>query len=125
MLLRLREDLQHGTEQIAISGPAPTSPTTPFAAILPGETTIFLVTAPPRSERTLQTVSKISWRNKWNGPQLQPEEIASDLIASAAAPGLGLHPRHLPAPIYRANEIAGSNDQDLRFRGKPVRRLLH
>ena len=125
MLLRLREDLRHGNEQIAISGPTPTSPTTPFAAILPSETTMFLVTAPPRSERTFQTNSRISWRNNWNGTRLQPAEIAKVLTASAAAPGLELHPRHLPAPIYRADEIAGSNDQDLRFRGIPVSRLLH
>ena len=86
MLLRLREDLQHKNQKIAISGPAPTSPTAPFAAILPSETTMFLVTAPPRNERTFQIDSKISWRNKWNGTRLQPAEIAKVLTASDAAP---------------------------------------
>ena len=85
---------------------------------------MFLVTAPPRNERALQAVAKVTWRSGWNGLQLEPSQIASVLTASATAPGLGLHSRHLPAAIYWADGIAGANDHDLRFRGVLADRLV-
>ena len=73
--------------------------------------------------RTLPAVTKITWRNDWNGLGLPPSQIASVLTASATAPGLGFQARNLPASIYWADGIAGSSDQDLRFRGVPVDRV--
>jgi hypothetical protein len=91
-----------------------------IAATLPGASTMFVTTAAPRDERTLAAVAKITWRREWNGLGLEPTEIGKILAASATAPGLGLHSRHLPAAIYWADGIAGANDDDLRFRGIPT-----
>jgi hypothetical protein len=95
----------------------------PFAAILPDTSTMFIATTAPRDDRSLASIAKVTWRDEWNGLQLQPNDIAKLLASSATAPGLGLHPRQLPAAIYWADGIAGANDEDLRFRGVPVNRI--
>jgi hypothetical protein len=91
----------------------------PYAALVPGSNTMFLITAPPKNERAMTAVAKITWRSEWNRLGLKPAEIANILVASAASPGLGLQPRHLPAGIYWADGIAGNSEDDLRFIGVP------
>ncbi len=90
-----------------------------IAAHLPGCTTMFLTTTFPRSPSALPDVAKVTWRPEWNQLGLTYADIARLLVGAAAAPGLGLHPRNLPAPIYWADGIAGISDVDLRFRGIP------
>lgn len=94
-----------------------------IAALLPDNNTLFVVTVPPRNDRMLSSVAKVVWRDDWNNLGLEPVEIASILATSATAPGLGLHSRHLPTPIYWADGIAGANDKDIRFRGVKVNRV--
>lgn len=51
-----------------------------------------------------------------------PTDVADSLIGLSLAPGLGMHRREKPAPIYWADGIAGVNPDDLRFAGNaPVR----
>ena len=95
-----------------------------LAAKLPGELTVFISTIPPKNNKTFMSVSKLTWRSHWNGLGLKPIEIAKIVVASAAAPGLGLHPRNLPAAIYWADGIAGVRIEALRFMGVPVCRLM-
>lgn len=90
-----------------------------FAAHVPGCTTMFLTTTTPQSSSNLPEVAKVTWREEWNQLKLTHAEIARSIVSAAAAPGLGLHPRHLPAPIYWADGIAGISESDLRFRGIP------
>ena len=118
----LFEYRKRGNPQIAWNGVGHSLIRKPLAALVPGASTMFLVTAPSRDERTLPAVDKVTWRPEWNGLKLKPSEIANILATSAAAPGLGLHPRHLPAAIYWADGIAGANEEDLRFVGVPVNR---
>jgi len=117
--ISLFEYRKGGNPQIAHQGDVYALPEGPIAATLRGATTLFLTTTPPRDDRTLANVAKITWRNEWNGLDLDPEEVAKFLTASSVAPGLGLHARHLPAAIYWADGIAGASDEDLRFRGNP------
>lgn len=95
-----------------------------LAGQVPQETTIFMATAPPNDSRYLWPVSKVTWRKDWNKLGLSHLEIARVIAASAAAPGLGLHPKHLPAAIYWADGIAGSSSKDLRFIGIRVCRKM-
>jgi hypothetical protein len=120
----LFEYRKRGNPQIAWFDRSHSQIREPLAALVPGASTMFVITAPPRDERTLPSVAKVTWRSKWNGLELKPSEIANILTASSAAPGLGLHPRHLPAPIYWADGIAGANEEDLRFVGVPVNRTV-
>lgn len=92
----------------------------PFAGKVPGARTMFLVSAPPRLPDQLPNVLKLAWDDDMNGLQLDAASIAELVTASAAAPGLGLHPHHLPAALYWADGIASASDHDLRFRGIPV-----
>lgn len=91
----------------------------PAACMLPGCNTLFVSLAPPKDARTLPAIARVTWNTSHGGPHLTPEEIARLLAAAAAAPGLGLHPHHLPAPIYWADGIAGQSTSDLRFAGTP------
>lgn len=84
---------------------------------------VFLCTTAPRSPNTLANVSKVVWRAEWNQLELSPVEIARALVRLSAAPGLGMHMHHLPAPLYWADGIAGTSDTDLRFRGQLVQRF--
>ena len=90
------------------------------AAMVEGCETMFLVACPPRNEQALSFVAKISWRPEWNQLGCTNEELARFLVASTASPGLGLHPRNLPAAIYWADGVAKTNESDLRFRGQPI-----
>ena len=80
---------------------------------------MFISTTPPSRENALANIFKVTWHPKRNRLNLESSEIAEILISSSAAPGLGLHPHHLPAAIYWADGIAGASDVDLRFRGIP------
>ena len=118
----LFEYRKRGNPQIVRPGGVHASPREPLAVMLPGASTMFVVTATPRTEHALPSVAKVTWRPDWNGLDLDPPAIGRLLAASATAPGLGLQPRHLPAAIYWADGIAGASDGDLRFRGVPVQR---
>ena len=83
----------------------------------------FVVTLPRVEEGAFGSVVKISMRHTDDGMHLGPERLARVLLAQTLTPGLGLHRRRLPAPIYWADGIAGASDNDLRFRGQPVVRL--
>jgi len=119
----LFEYRKRGNPQIIKLGRKPSAVLEPIAAMVPGESTMFIVVASPRTQRDLPGVAKVSWRERWNGLGLEPHSLATILAVSATAPGLGLHPRHLPAAIYWADGVAGASDEDLRFRGVPVERL--
>ena len=93
------------------------------AAIIPGSNTMFIHTCPSRGDRILPKVFKITWRKEWNQLKLKPAQIATLLATSAVAPGLGLHPRNLPASVYWADGIAGVSPDDLRFAGVPFVRV--
>ena len=121
--ISLFEFRKRGNPQIVRDVQSPTIPSVPIATILPDTSTMFITTAAPRDDRTLASIAKVTWRDEWNGLQLQPNDIAKFLASSATAPGLGLHSRHLPAAIYWADGIAGASDEDLRFRGVPVIRV--
>lgn len=95
----------------------------PFAGKVPDAHTMFLVSAPPRTDDQLPNVLKLVWDDAMNGLRLDAASIAELVTASAAAPGLGLHPHHLPAALYWADGIASASDHDLRFRGIPVSRV--
>jgi hypothetical protein len=96
----------------------------PAAAMVEGCETMFLVACPPRNEQALSFVAKISWRQEWNQLGCTNEELARFLVASTTSPGLGLHPRNLPAAIYWADGVAKTNESDLRFRGQPIVELM-
>lgn len=119
----LFEYRKRGNPQIVQFGSVRASPREPIAVMLPGASTMFVVTSTPRTEHALPSVAKVTWRSDWNGLGLDPPAIANLLVASATAPGLGLQARHLPAAIYWADGIAGANDVDLRFRGVPVHQV--
>ncbi len=89
----------------------------PFAVRVPESTTMFLAPAPPRSARDLPAIAKVAWEESWNRLELSHADIASIVAGQTLSPGLGLHQRTLPAPIYWADGIAGASDTDLRFRG--------
>ena len=95
----------------------------PVAAILPEEFTMFIILAPCKNADTLASVKKITWRQQWNGLKLNPDEISTIVTASAASPGLGLQPKHFPAPIYWADGIAKASPENLPFMGVPVKRF--
>lgn len=118
----LFEYRKNGNPQIIVSGSESISPTGPFAATVKDESTMFVVTVPAYNANSLHKVAKVTWRSEWNGLDLVPSEIARVLTASAAAPGLGLKSRHLPAAIYWADGIAGANARDLRFKGVAMER---
>ncbi|MCW5776508.1 MAG: hypothetical protein KIS87_08730 [Phycisphaeraceae bacterium] len=105
--------------QIVGSGDAGGFVSDVVAAHVPGCTTMFLTTTIPRSPSALPDVAKVTWREEWNQLRLTHGEIARSIVSAAAAPGLGLHARHLPAPVYWADGIAGISESDLRFRGVP------
>ncbi len=118
--LSLLEYRKRGNPQIVQSNGKPMPFATPVAASVPSATTLFVASAPPRDECALPSFAKVTWKPGWNGLRMTSVEIARMLAASAAAPGLGLHTRHLPAAIYWADGIAGASDSDLRFRGIPA-----
>jgi hypothetical protein len=122
-VVSLFEYRKNGNPQMARKGSEDLSISAPLATSVPGESTMFVTTAPPRDERALPNVAKVTWRPGWNGLGLESTEIASMLAAAATAPGLGLHARNLPAAIYWADGVAGASEEDLRFWGVPVNRI--
>jgi len=95
----------------------------PYAVIIPNANTIFLTPLEKQKAKSLPRVAKITWKNNWNGLQMQPKDVAELIFNSSRAPGLGLWPRHLPACIYWADGIATTSQVDLRFRGQRVCKL--
>ena len=89
----------------------------PIACIIPSSSTMFISTLNVRGSGSPPAVVKVTWRSEWNGLGLDAGTVARVLTASAAAPGLGLQPRHHPAAIYWADGIAGTSSADLRFVG--------
>ena len=92
----------------------------PFAVIIPGTYTIFLIPQKKQSMESLPKIAKVTWKANWNGLKLKPIDIAKLIIKSAQAPGLGLRSRLLPACIYWADGIATTSVTDLRFRGQRI-----
>ena len=101
----------------------PVSPTVGWFAEAASGSLGFLVTLPRSEQGAFGSVLKVWMRDADDGMQLGPERLARVLLAQTLTPGLGLHRRRLPAPIYWADGIAGASDTDLRFRGQPVVRL--
>ena len=98
-------------------------PTRPVAGWLPDVTDgllAFIVTLPQSAKGEFDSVLKIWMRREWDGMRLGRERLIRILFAQTLTPGLGLHRRRLPAPIYWADGIAGASDDDLRFRGQDV-----
>jgi len=93
----------------------------PAAAILPDSKTIYLIAGSPRNQTALPYVAKITWEADWNGLHISPEGLVSLLVSSTMAPSLGPQLQFMPTAIYWADGIAGRNDEDLRFRGTPVK----
>ena len=65
-------------------------------------------------------VLKIWMKHGWDGMELGPQRLVHILFAQTLTPGLGLHARTLPAPVYWADGIAGASEKDLRFRGHSI-----
>lgn len=80
----------------------------------------FMVTLSRASHGDFDSVLKVRMVREWDGLALGRDRLARILAAMTMTPGLGLHARKLPAPIYWADGIAGASDTDLRFRGYPV-----
>ena len=96
----------------------PTQPMVGWVPEVRGGSLGFLVTLPQTERNDFDSVLKIWMRNEWDGLGLGQEQLARILTAQTLTPGLGLHPRRLPAPVYWADGIAGASDEDLRFRGQ-------
>lgn len=109
--------------QLVVYDDKPVAINEPFAAIVPGCNTMFLISQPSRNQTTLPRITKIHWENRYNGLNLEPEDIAQLIIASSAAPSLGCQPHIDPAAIYWADGIAGMDNIDTKFRGVKVKRL--
>ena len=119
----LVEYRKRGNPQIVQIAETPNAIRAPLAATVLGTSAMFIITAPPRNERTLASVVKVVCNPEWNGLGLGSGAIARLLAVSATAPALGPQRHTLPAAIYWADGIAGANDLDLRFRGIPVHRF--
>ena len=101
-------------------------PSGPVVAWLPqvGSGTLgFLVTLPNATQERFDNPLKIWMRDAWDGLCLGPARLARILYAQTLTPGLGIHRRRLPAPVYWADGISGASDNDLRFRGQCAVRL--
>lgn len=97
----------------------PTVPSGEFSAVVPGSSTMFICSSRPKSSMALPELAKVTWRAEWNQLGLTTSELGRLLVASATAPGLGMHARQWPASVYWADGIAGTSERDLRFRGIP------
>ena len=73
----------------------------------------------PRQDE-FSRVLKIWMEHRWDGMGLGPQRLVHILFAQTLTPGLGLHARAVPAPVYWADGIAGASEVDLRFRGQTV-----
>lgn len=105
---------------VLINGDLPDSPLSASLPDMPrGDHLTFLVTLPRKHRGSFDSVLKMYWREEWDGLGLGGS-LPRILMAQSLAPGLGLHPHYLPAPLYWADGIAGASDGDLRFRGQAV-----
>lgn len=105
--------------QVVLGNDEPRVPGGEFSAVLTGCCTMFVCSCRPRSSMALPELAKVTWRETWNQLGLSTSELGRLLAGSATAPGLGMHPRQWPAPLYWADGIAGTSELDLRFRGIP------
>ena len=101
----------------------PSQPAVAWLPDTPGESIGFMVTLPRRDRDEFDRVTKVRLPDSWDELKLGRDRLAHILAAQTLTPGLGLHPRYLPAPIYWADGIAGATDSDLRFRGQSVTQL--
>jgi hypothetical protein len=118
----LVEIRKYGNPPMLIGNPGkpPEQPTVGWLADTPGESIGFLVTLPRYGVGDFDHIIKLRLPEVWDGMELGRERLARILGAQTLTPGLGLHPRTMPAPIYWADGIAGASDHDLRFRGQSV-----
>lgn len=98
----------------------PKHPTVAWLPEVVGGALGFLVSLPQSAKNEFDGVMKIWMRDEWDGMNIGREHLARILAAQTLTPGLGLHPRRLPASIYWADGIAAASDDDLRFRGQSV-----
>ena len=98
----------------------PKHPTVAWLPEVVGGSLGFLVSLPQSAKNEFDGVMKIWMRDEWDGMNIGREHLARILAAQTLTPGLGLHPRRLPASIYWADGIAAASDDDLRFRGQSV-----
>ena len=98
-------------------------PDSPVLAWMP-ETKVgslgFLAPLHDPNRNEFDRVLKIWMRRRWDGMGIGPQHLGHILFAQTLTPGLGLHRRTLPAPVYWADGIAGASENDLRFRGQIV-----
>ena len=79
-------------------------------------------TTGPSGGQSGRGVLKITWRRDLDGLELD-ECIPRVLLSHYFTPGLGLHQRNLPGPLYWADGIASASEYDFRFRGQPVTQI--
>ncbi|MGY9075452.1 MAG: hypothetical protein ACKVHU_21175 [Acidimicrobiales bacterium] len=113
----LFEYRKRGNPQVVTDPSAPRPIPGPYAAVVAGTQSVFVAPSPARSTGALPAVAKVTWQPEWNQVGLTESDLAQALVSLTLAPGLGLHRRSVPAPIYWADGIAGADDADLRFRG--------
>lgn len=105
---------------LLIDGDLSASPSCAYMPEMPdGDQLAFVVTLPRRDRGAFDSVLKMHWKDSWDGLGVG-NLLPNIIVALSRTPGLGLHPRYLPAPIYWADGIAGATDEDLRFRGQAV-----
>ena len=119
----LIEFRKYNNPPILINGQLPDSPALVWDSTQYNELTGFLSTLPQGHKNEFDRVFKIHSQSRWNGCGFSMHQIGQILTALSVAPGLGLHPKALPSPIYWADGIAGASDSDLRFRGQNVTHL--
>jgi hypothetical protein len=112
---------RHNPQLFYMDKDEPTFTGKAYYGIIPNAETIFLSTLENTKGKYLPKIAKVTWKKGWNGLDLNPSQIVGLLIQSATAPGLGLHPRLLPACIYWADGISKTSETDLRFRGQPIK----
>ena len=116
-LLEIRKG---GNPHLMVSNGRSQLPAAASWGLIPESTVGFLYPAPHSNSGGIGKTLKVSWRARENQLELSPHQISALLTGLTLAPSLGDKIPSLPAPIYWADGIAGSNDKDLRFRGQPV-----
>jgi hypothetical protein len=104
------------------------SPVSASCGAVPGTTkgthVEFLLTHPGNQTRGFDMPLKIHWNDRWDGLNIGPRGLRKILVALTASPGLGLHARTLPAPIYWADGIAAVSGKELKFGGQAVTNII-
>lgn len=88
-----------------------------------GEHSGYIITHTETRDGGFPTTVKLRWRDEWDRMRLGTAFLPKIYYALTLTPGLGMHRRYLPAPLYWADGIAAASDKDLRFRGQPVIRM--